>query len=319
MKGWADFRAVKEAVSLEAVLRHYQVAGLRRRRDQLAGRCPIHQGTRDDSFRAHLGKNAFRCFACQAGGNVLDFVAAMEKCSIRDAALRLQQWFGASRSLGPAAGPQLARWTQRQAELVREKESYNAPLGFALRGVDPDHSYLEYRGLARATAVEFGVGFYGGPGLLSQRIVIPIQNQRGQIVAYAGRAVDGGPPKYKLPAGFRKGLELFNSHRAIATGSRTVILVEGYFDCMRVYQTGRPWVVALMGAALSIEQEKLLLAHFEKLILMLDGDAAGRAASQAIAIRLSRRCSVVTVRLSSGAQPDQMSDGAIGRLLAATM
>ncbi len=121
MKDWADFRAVKEAVSLEAVLRHYQVAGLRRRRDQLAGRGPIHQGTRDDSFRAHLGKNAFRCFACQAGGNVLDLVAAMERCSIRDAALRLQQWFGVSRSLGPAAGPQLARWPQRQAELVRER------------------------------------------------------------------------------------------------------------------------------------------------------------------------------------------------------
>jgi DNA primase len=316
MKGWADFRAAKEAVSLEAVLRHYQVPELRRRRDQLVGRCPIHQGTRDDSFRAHLGKNAFRCFACQAGGNVLDFVAAMEKCSIHDAALWLQQWFGASRSLGPAEGPQLTRWPQRQPELVREKESYNAPLPFALRGVDPNHSYLEHRGLARATVVEFGVGFYGRPGLLSQRIVIPIQNQRGQIVAYAGRAVDGGPPKYKLPAGFRKGLELFNSHRAIATCSRTVVVVEGYFDCMRVHQAGFSWVVALMGASLSIQQERLLLAHFEELILMLDGDAAGHAASQVIAARLSGRCSVATVRLSGGAQPDQMSDGAIRRLLA---
>ena len=109
MKGWADFRALKEAVSLEAVLRHYQVLGLRRRRDQLAGRCPIHQGTRDDSFRAHLSNNVFHCFACHAGGNVLDFVAAMEKCSIRDAALRLQQWFGPSLSgPGAAADQQIA-------------------------------------------------------------------------------------------------------------------------------------------------------------------------------------------------------------------
>src|SRR5512142_2558486 len=119
MTGWADFRALKEAVSLETVLRHYQVRGLRRHRDQLTGRCPIHQGTRDDSFRVHLSMNAFHCFACQAGGNVLDFVAAMEKCSIRDAALRLQQWFSASLS-GLAERPQLA-WSPRQAELVREK------------------------------------------------------------------------------------------------------------------------------------------------------------------------------------------------------
>jgi DNA primase len=318
MKDWADFRALKQAVSLEAVLRHYQVPGLRRRRDQLAGRCPIHQGTRDDSFRAHLSKNAFHCFACQAAGNVLDFVAAMEKCSIRDAALRLQQWFGASLS-GPAEIPQLTPWSRRQAELVREKEPYNPPLRFALRGVDPCHSYLEQRGITRATAVEFGVGFYSGLGLLSQRIVIPIQNQRGQIVAYAGRAVDRGTPKYKLPTGFRKSLELFNSHRAIATRSRTVIVVEGYFDCMRVHQAGFSWVVALMGASLSIEQKALLLAHFEKLILMLDGDTAGRVASHAIAARLSGRCSVVTVQLPDSAQPDQMSDGALRRLLGASV
>ena len=163
------------------------------------------------------------------------------------------------------------------------------------------------------------MGFYGGPGLLSRRIVIPIQNQRGQIVAYAGRALDGGPPKYRLPTGFRKGLELFNSHRAIATHSRTVILVEGYFDCMRVHQEGFSWVAALMGSSLSIEQEGLLSAHFERLILMLDGDTAGRAASRAITARMSGRCSVLSVQIPEGAQPDRMPDGGIGRLLAASV
>ena len=93
MRGWVDFGAVKQTVSLEAVLRHYQVPGLRKRGHQLVGPCPIHRGQRDDSFRASLSKNAFHCFACQAGGNVLNFVAAMEKCSIRQAALRLQRWF----------------------------------------------------------------------------------------------------------------------------------------------------------------------------------------------------------------------------------
>ena len=77
MGDWVQFRALKEAVSLEAVLHHYQVPGLRRRRSQLEGCCPIHRGQRDDSFRASLTKNVFHCFACQAQGNVLDFVSAM--------------------------------------------------------------------------------------------------------------------------------------------------------------------------------------------------------------------------------------------------
>ena len=146
MTGWTDFQALKRAVSLEAVLRHYQVPGLRRRCDQLSGPCPIHRGTRDDSFRAHLGKNAFHCFACQASGNMLDFVAAMERCSLRDAARRLQQWFGSPVSVrGSAAHPQ-GPSPRRERELVREKEPCNTPLRFVLRGVDTHHPYLEQRG-----------------------------------------------------------------------------------------------------------------------------------------------------------------------------
>src|SRR6202161_2842667 len=120
MRGWVDFGAVKQAVSLEAVLRYYQVPGVRKCGHQLVGRCPIHRGQRDDSFRASLSKNAFHCFACQAGGNVLNFVAAMEKCSIRQAALWLQRWFSVG---APGQG-----WSVSKGELVREKEGRNPPL-----------------------------------------------------------------------------------------------------------------------------------------------------------------------------------------------
>lgn len=305
-----DFAAVKRAVSLEAVLRYYQVPGLRRRRDQLQGRCPIHRGKRDDSFRAHLAKNAFQCFACQARGNVLDFVVAMEKCSIREAALRLQRWFaiGGSTDLPAPSAP--------KGELVRKEEGGNAPLRFALTGVEHHHPYLAQRGIDAATALAFGVGLYPGPGLMSGRIVIPIHNPRGQLVAYAGRAPDGRPPKYKLPAGFRKGLELFNLPRAVATGSRTVILVEGYFDCIRVHQAGFRWVVALMGSSLSPAQESALWRHFDRVVVMLDGDATGCAASEAIAARLSDRCAVEVVWAPDGSQPDQLSLSVVRRLLA---
>ncbi len=80
--GLVDFGAVKQAVSLEAVLCHYQVQGLRKGPHRLESRCPIHRGQRDDSFRASLGKNVFHCFACHASGDVLDLVAAMEKCRL---------------------------------------------------------------------------------------------------------------------------------------------------------------------------------------------------------------------------------------------
>jgi len=312
MIGWVDFSAVKQAVSLEAVLSHYQIPGLRHHRDHLQGRCPIHGGQRDDSFRAHLTKNVFQCFACQAHGNVLDFVAAMEQCSIREAALRLQEWFGVGASglrLYPAAAG------RQNSELVRKKEGRNLPLRFALTGVERDHPYLAQRGIDPATAAEFGVGYYAGPGLMSGRIVIPIRNRHGQIVAYAGRALDDRPPKYKLPAGFRKALELFNLHRAVAAGGKAVIVVEGYFDCMRVHRAGFPCVVALMGSSLSAAQESGLRCHFEGIALMLDGDAAGRKASDAIAARLSGWRSVQLVRVPDGSQPDQLSPSTIRQLL----
>jgi DNA primase len=157
-QSWVDFSAVKRAVSLEAVLHHYQVPGLCRHRDQLQGYCPIHDGHRDDSFRAHLIKNVFHCFACHARGNVLDFVAAMEKCSIREAALRLQQWFGVSALVG-APGARLYPAAYRQnRELVRKEEGRNAPLCFALTGLERNHPYLAQRGIDPATATEFGVG-----------------------------------------------------------------------------------------------------------------------------------------------------------------
>ena len=315
MNQWVDFRALKETVSLEVVLRHYQVKGLRRRRSQLEGCCPIHHGEREDAFHANLRKNIFHCFVCQAGGTVLDFVAAMERCSIREAALRAQAWFGGPAAGGLAAARPRSLESLRKPELVREKSGVNPPLSFSLAGVDSSHPYLRERGIQPATAKQFGVGFYGGRGLLQGRIVIPIRNPRGEIVAYAGRALDNTPPRYKLPSSFRKSLELFNLDGAAAAGSRTVIVVEGYFDCLRVHQSGFPCVVGLMGCALSAEQERLLVNRFERVLLMLDGDVAGRAASGVIRARLSGKCSVAVVPVPDGAQPDQLAPSAIQRLL----
>jgi DNA primase len=297
---------------MEVILHYYRIPGLRRVHGQLQSRCPIHGGERRDSFRASLSQNAFQCFVCQAHGNVLDFVAAMEKCTVREAALKIQDWFDV-RGNDQCEVP--SDETVIESKLVRKKEGSNSPLRFTLRGLDHAHSYLAQRGVDRVTATEFGIGFYGSPGLMRGRVVIPIHNDRGQVVAYAGRAVDGESPKYKLPMGFHKSLELYNLHRTLATGSNTVIVVEGYFDCVRVHQAGLPCVVALMGSSLSAEQERVLVERFARIILVLDGDGPGRMASWKISQRLLRKRDVLTVRLNDGIQPDQLSPNEIRSLL----
>jgi DNA primase len=105
----------------------------------------------------------------------------------------------------------------------------------------------------------------------------------------------------------------------VATGNQTVIVVEGYFDCLRVHQAGFPCVVALMGCTLSTRQERMLLDRFERVVLMLDGDAAGRAASRALSARLCRQCFVSLIETPDGTQPDQLTPATIGRLLQASI
>src|SRR5262245_24455731 len=91
-KNWIDFKAVK-VVKLETVLARYDIDWLRRRGNELRGRCPIHRGDGDNTFHVNVIKNAFNCFSCKARGNVLDFVAAMEDCSVREAAVKIHEWF----------------------------------------------------------------------------------------------------------------------------------------------------------------------------------------------------------------------------------
>src|SRR5690242_11483130 len=102
---WVDFKAVKAAVTMQMVLDRYGVKGLKQKGSELRGPCPIHKGDGERCFHANTDKNNFQCFSCHARGNVLDFVAKMENCSVRDAALKLAGWFGVeSRGAAPASG-----------------------------------------------------------------------------------------------------------------------------------------------------------------------------------------------------------------------
>lgn len=311
MRRWVSFAEIKRRVTLAQVLRSYQVDWLRRSGlDQYRGRCPIHQGQGKEAFHANLKRGLFHCFACGAGGNVLDFVAAMEGCSIREAAMRLQGSHdidSANMTRAPANG-------SAARKLVTKKRSVNSPLSFSL-AIDQRHPYLDRRGMDAATARHFGVGYYSGPGLMRGRIVIPIHDPSGRLVAYCGRTVDGADPRYRFPAGFQKSQILFNYHRARAAAGDQVIVVEGFFDCMRVHQSGFSCVVALMGARLSQAQKDLLTGRFSHVALLLDGDPTGRAATARIASDLAPACSVTALLVPPGMQPDQMTAEQVRQVL----
>jgi DNA primase len=316
---WVDFKSVQAQVSMETVLSHYDVRLRRVGADEFRGKCPLptHTSARSkDSFSVSFTRNVWSCQstsciaarAGRVGGNVFAFVAEMERCSIRDAALRLDR--SLTENLLPLATP-------GNDEPVPDAPE-NRPLSFTLRNIDHQHAYVLSRGLSAQTARHFGVGYYDGNGFLRGRVVIPIHNEYGELVAYSGRAIDAAEPKYRLPRGFRKSHVLFNLHRAIASREQTLILVEGFFDTFKTHEAGHPNVAALMGSKLSDRQAELIGTYFDEVILMLDADAAGKAATAAAGAALSAILSVRFVELTSGTQPDQLAAEEINELLGAS-
>jgi DNA primase len=332
---FVDFKAVKAAITMEQVLQHYGLLDkFKRGTDSLNGPCPIHKGSNPTQFRVSISKNIWNCFSeCKHGGNVLDFIAEMEKCSIHAAALKAIEWFNldpeamaASSGKGesgeierPAPAPKVAAKPASPQKPTPapapESSAPNVPLKFRLDKLERNHPYLlEQRGLMPETIVDFGIGFCS-KGMMADRIAIPIHNVKGEVVAYAGRFIGAPPegaPKYKLPPGFRKSQELFNIDRAVKEpADMPLIIVEGFFDTMKLHQNGCRKVVALMGSTLSAAQEELIKRHTDRnsqVIVMLDEDEAGKAGREDIAVRLAKFCFVKThVFDQPGAQPDQLS------------
>ena len=318
MEQWIDFKAVKAAVRMEEILAHYNISLRQVNATALRGRCPLptHGSSNSgNSFTVNMEKNVWSCMSasCVAarggskGGNALDFTALMEKSTVRDAAVKLASWFMADAKLpgGQEPKPKPAD-VQRQEPTAKPTEvsgEQNKVLPFVLRGV-AYCDYLRGRGISEETANKFGVGLFSGRGTMSGKIVIPVHNERGELVAYAGRATDDADPKYKFPAGFHKNHVLYNLHRVQGD---SVILVEGFFGCMKVSQAGRAAVVALMGSSLSTEQRKLLVDRFRIVTLVLDGDEAGRSAATEITGQLVHDVHVRIVDLPDGMQPDKLS------------
>jgi DNA primase len=329
LKTRADWRAVLDGLGLRLI-----GSG-----EQARVHCPFHDDRHPSCSVNLVGAGMFNCKAgdCGVSGNLFDLVQRMEGLTVRQTAERVAalSGFGLDDVRKGAERPQEARGEAKRPRTRKTSSGPprrpeappdasaaakpNRPLGFTLT-LDPDHPYALARLPDRATRELFGVG-HCGKGVMAGRLCIPIHNGEGQLVAYAGRWAGETVPedegRYKLPQGFRKELELFNLHR-VARDTRWLVLVEGYFGAIRLYRLGVA-AVALMGGSIAEPQLALLRRHCPELrlvVVLMDGDEAGRGAADSIAPRLARRLATRIVDLDPGDKPDTVDADRLRALLA---
>lgn len=220
---YVNFRELKSQVSIRQILDRYELApDMKAIGDALSGSCPLCESQSRNCFRVSQSKNCFMCFSCQTGGNILDFVGAMEDCSIRDAAVMIAGWFeiehqkpARSRKSKAGEAPRSKAPGKREPSTPKLKEesppskgesnstpsAVNAPLSFELK-LDPNHPWFDSAGIKPETVKEFGLGFCS-KGVMGGRIAFPIRNRDGDLIGYAGcwpaKIAPEGQPTWKYP------------------------------------------------------------------------------------------------------------------------
>ena len=332
MGTWIDFRKLRENLNFARVLEYYKVE-YKQRGSQGQSFCPLpnHNGNRKSpSFSVSFEKRIFQCFGCGAKGNVLDFIALMEKLDpqnpveFRKAAVMAEERFGnvpaakapAKQSPAPTKvpGPQPATSANQKLPVL-----INPPLDFELKNLDTKPQYLVNRGFTERTMTHFGLG-YCTKGVFAGRVVIPLHNMQKQLIGYAGRlifdeAIDEENPKYLFPAPrerngkrheFAKSLFLYNGHRILAP-VHDLIVVEGFPSTWWLYQCGFSDVVGLMGSSCSVDQAKIIvnLVHRNgRVWILTDGDKAGDRCGHSVFEEVATKRFCTWLRLSEGQPTD---------------
>jgi len=282
--------------------------------------CPFH-GEKTPSFWVSPEKQFYHCFGCGAHGTVLRFLMEHDRMAFPEAVEELAQRLGLEVPHEGGAASNTKRADEPLYELMgRVAAFYSETLARDARA----RQYLERRGLERATIEHFGIGYapnswnevlkrFGGSdaerrslaelGLIIERdrgqvregennyydrfrdrVMFPIRDVRGRVIAFGGRIIEQGEPKYlnsPETALFHKGRELYALYetRRARSNLKRLLIVEGYMDAVRLHQSGINYAVATLGTATTPEHFKRIFRLVNEVVFAFDGDRAGRAAA----------------------------------------
>ncbi|SMC24001.1 DNA primase [Desulfacinum hydrothermale DSM 13146] len=305
---------IKQAV--DAVDLIGQVVPLRRVGSRYMGLCPFHR-EKTPSFQVDAGNGLFYCFGCGAGGDVITFAMRHWDLDFGEAVRYLAERYHVPlpelekqrpgrrssdtqailsaleeactfyyRQLHQSEKGRVARDYIRSRGLTAQVVEQQR-LGYAPDGWNALLTHFRRRGISEEVGVQAGLFITSKKGTLydrfRHRLIFPITNGEGKVVAFGGRSLDGSEPKYlnspETPV-YHKGRMLYQwaTAREACRQVRQVLLVEGYMDLLAFHLHGFYRVVATLGTALTVQQVRLMGRVADEVVLVYDGDAAGRRA-----------------------------------------
>lgn len=326
---------------IESVISPY--VNLRRRGKNLVGLCPFHN-EKTPSFTVYPESGSFYCFGCGVGGDVITFVRRMENLDYMEAVKQLADRAGMAL---PEDGYDDTLAKKRTAVLVANRAAakfFHSQL-FTDRG-RPALNYFLDRGLTMETIRHFGLGFapddwralknhlneQGFDDILLEsanllrrsdkngkvsyydnfrnRVMFPIIDPRGNVIAFGGRVLDDSKPKYINTSDtlvYKKSNGVFALNFAKNGNDGKLIIAEGYMDVIALHQAGFTNAVACLGTALTKEQANLLSRYANEIILSYDADEAGqKATARALGIFGTTGMEIKVLRLTGGKDPDEI-------------
>ena len=305
----------------------------------LMGLCPFHN-EKSPSFSVSPENGYFHCFGCGAGGDVITFIKRIENLDYVDAVKFLAQRAGLAVPEGKS-NDGLTRLRTRIYEANREAAKFYNKFLYTPQGKD-GLDYLKGRHLTDKTIIHFGLGYSpksrfelvnclkkkgfteseliqanlanrSDKGYLfdrfSDRVMFPIIDLRGNVIAFGGRIMSDIKPKYlntsDTPA-FNKSRNLFAHQYAKNKANGQLILVEGYMDVIALHQAGFENAVATLGTSLTNEQATIIKRYCEEVVICYDSDEAGqKATSRAISILRPTGLRIRILKVPSGKDPDE--------------
>ena len=330
---------VKYRNKIEDVIASY--VNLKRAGSNYQGLCPFHS-EKTPSFTVFPNTETFHCFGCGAGGDVISFIMRAENLEYPGAVEFLAKRAGLEmpEEAGGAGSETVKR--SRMYEMNRAAAVFFNKMLYAPES-EPAREYLKQRGLSSAAVKRFGLGFapnsfdalrrhmhslgYGDDELKEAllcgksertggyfdyfrgRLIFPIIDNFSNVIAFGGRALGDGKPKYLNTSDtpvFKKSRNLFALNFAKNACAESLILCEGYMDVIAVNMAGFPNAVATLGTALTTEQARIMAKYTKKVILSYDSDDAGvSAAKRAIPILTDAGLEVKMLRMEGAKDPDE--------------